>query len=72
MNFKNIFSGLAKPFLFGFVIATISCYKGLATRGGARGLRQSTTTAVVLSTIMIIVVDFLLTRILFFILGMEA
>ncbi|HLE41691.1 MAG TPA: ABC transporter permease [Nitrospirota bacterium] len=72
MNFQNIFSGIVKPFIFGFVIACISCYMGLATRGGARGLRQATTTAVVLSTIMIIITDFLLTRILFIVLGMQA
>jgi phospholipid/cholesterol/gamma-HCH transport system permease protein len=45
---------------------------GLSTRGGAQGLRRATTTAVVLSTIMIIVVDFLITQVLFFILGMQA
>ncbi len=72
MNFNNIISGLAKPFMFGFLIASISCYMGLSTRGGARGLRLSTTTAVVLSIIMIIVTDFLLTQILFLLLGMQA
>jgi phospholipid/cholesterol/gamma-HCH transport system permease protein len=71
MNFENIFSGIIKPFIFGFLIACISCYMGLATRGGARGLRQATTTAVVLSTIIIIVTDFMLTRILFIILRMQ-
>ncbi|HDO36053.1 MAG TPA: ABC transporter permease [Nitrospirae bacterium] len=71
MDFNNIFSGIAKPFIFGYLIACISCYMGLSTRGGARGLRRATTTSVVLSTIMIIVTDFALTRILMFILGMR-
>lgn len=71
MNFENIFSGIIKPFIFGYLIACISCYMGLATRGGAKGLRQATTTAVVLSIIIIIVTDFMLTRILFIILGMQ-
>jgi phospholipid/cholesterol/gamma-HCH transport system permease protein len=70
--YPNILSGLVKPFIFGYLIACISCSVGLSTSGGARGLRRSTTTAVVLSTIMIIVVDFLLTQVLFFILGMQA
>lgn len=69
MDFQNIFSGVVKPFLFGYLIACISCYMGLSTRGGARGLRKSTTTAVVVSMTMIIVFDFLLTRILLFVLG---
>ena len=71
MDFNNIFSGIAKPFIFGYLIACISCYMGLSTRGGARGLRRASTTSVVLSTIMIIVTDFALTRILMFILGMR-
>jgi phospholipid/cholesterol/gamma-HCH transport system permease protein len=69
MNFENIFSGLTKPFIFGYLIACISCYMGLATKGGARGLRKSTTTAVVFSMIMIIISDFLLTRVLLYVLG---
>ncbi|GAB4548000.1 MAG: ABC transporter permease [Thermodesulfovibrionia bacterium] len=71
MIFENIFSGVAKPFIFGYLISCISCYMGLSTRGGARGLRRATTTAVVISTIMIIVSDFMLTRVLLYLLGMR-
>ncbi|HDH53006.1 MAG TPA: ABC transporter permease [Nitrospirae bacterium] len=71
MDFDNIFSGITKPFIFGYLISTISCYTGLATRGGARGLRESTTTAVVFSMIMIIVSDFMLTKVLLYVLGMN-
>ncbi len=71
LNFENVFSGLAKPFIFGYLISTISCYMGLSTTGGARGLRRSTTMAVVLSTIFIIVSDFVLTRLLLIVLGMS-
>jgi len=69
--FENVFSGIAKPFIFGYLISCISCYMGFSTRGGARGLRRSTTNAVVASMIMIIVSDFILTRVLFYILGMR-
>ena len=68
-NFENVLSGFVKPFIFGYLIACISCYMGLSTRGGAIGLRRTTTRAVVISFIMIIVADFLLTRILLFLLG---
>jgi phospholipid/cholesterol/gamma-HCH transport system permease protein len=71
LDFENIFSGLVKPFIFGYLIACISCHMGLTTRGGARGLRQATTAAVVLSSVLIIVTDFLLTRILISVLGMQ-
>jgi phospholipid/cholesterol/gamma-HCH transport system permease protein len=69
LNFENVFAGSVKPFLFGYLIACISCYMGLSTRGGAIGLRRTTTRAVVTSFIMIIVADFILTRILLYILG---
>jgi phospholipid/cholesterol/gamma-HCH transport system permease protein len=68
-TFENVFAGAAKPFLFGYLIACISCHTGFTTRGGARGLRRTTTRAVVISFIMIIVADFILTRILLYILG---
>jgi phospholipid/cholesterol/gamma-HCH transport system permease protein len=64
-----VFSTVVKPFVFGYLIACISCYMGLSTRGGSRGLRKATTTAVVISTIMIIVMDFVMTRVLLFVFG---
>jgi phospholipid/cholesterol/gamma-HCH transport system permease protein len=69
MDFENIFSGMTKPFIFGYLVACVSCYMGLSTRGGARGLRRSTTSAVVFSMIMIIIADFVLTRVLLYALG---
>jgi phospholipid/cholesterol/gamma-HCH transport system permease protein len=69
MDFENIFAGVTKPFIFGYLIACVSCYMGLSTRGGARGLRKATTSAVVFSTILIIVSDFLLTRVLLIVWG---
>jgi phospholipid/cholesterol/gamma-HCH transport system permease protein len=64
LDFGNVLAGTIKPFIFGFIIACISCYVGLSTRGGAIGLRRTTTKAVVFYFIMIIVSDFALTRIL--------
>ncbi len=69
MEFDNIFSGLAKPFIFGYLISCISCYMGLTASGGARGLRKATTNAVVISMIMVIISDFMLTRILLYAMG---
>jgi phospholipid/cholesterol/gamma-HCH transport system permease protein len=69
LNFENLLSGSVKPFIFGYLIACISCYIGLSTKGGALGLRRTTTKAVVISFIMIIIADFVLTRILLYVLG---
>lgn len=69
LNFENIIAGITKPFVFGYLIASICCYVGLSTKGGAIGLRRSTTKAVVASIIMIIVSNFILARVLLYILG---
>lgn len=69
LTFENVFAGSVKPFIFGFLISGVSCYMGLTTRGGAIGLRKTTTKAVVLSIILIIISDFILTRILLYVLG---
>jgi phospholipid/cholesterol/gamma-HCH transport system permease protein len=71
MDFETITTGTVKPFMFGYLIACISCYSGLSTRGGAVGLRRSTTTAVVFSTIIVIVTDFLLTKVILYLFGQE-
>ncbi len=65
---ENILPGIAKPVLFGYLIACISCYLGLTTTGGAQGLRRSTTNSVVFSTAAVIVTDFMITRMLFLVL----
>ncbi|MBV9181553.1 MAG: ABC transporter permease, partial [Acidobacteria bacterium] len=60
--FQDVFMGLAKPVLFGFIIATIGCYYGLSARGGTQGVGRATTQAMVASSILIIMVDFFVTR----------
>lgn len=69
LTFENVFSGSIKPFIFGYLISCISCYYGLTTHGGAKGLRTSTTKAVVTSIVIVIATDFVLTRILLYALG---
>ena len=69
MEARYIVAGAVKPFVFGFIIAGISCYTGFTTKGGAVGLKSSTTRAFVLSTVMIIISDFVLTKIILFLFG---
>jgi phospholipid/cholesterol/gamma-HCH transport system permease protein len=54
-------SGLIKAFVFGMIIVTISCYKGMTTKGGAAGVGKSTTNSVVICYSVILIVNFLLT-----------
>jgi phospholipid/cholesterol/gamma-HCH transport system permease protein len=47
------------------IIATVSCYKGFNTQGGAEGVGKATTGAVVLSSMLILISDYFLTAMLF-------
>lgn len=60
----DFFSGLAKSFVFGIMIITISCFKGLRTKGGAAGVGRYTTTSVVICYSCILIGNFFLTIIL--------
>jgi phospholipid/cholesterol/gamma-HCH transport system permease protein len=65
MDMWDIFSSLIKAFLFGVVIAVIGCSWGLTTTGGAKGVGQSTTTAVVTSLLAVFVLNFFLSWLMF-------
>ncbi|MEK7348782.1 MAG: ABC transporter permease [Candidatus Eisenbacteria bacterium] len=67
MYFKmqDVFSGVLKAFFFGQIIATMGCYYGLKSEGGAEGVGLATTKAVVASCVLILVVDYLLASFLF-------
>lgn len=64
LKLKEVGAGLIKSFVFGGIISLVGCYVGFATSGGARGIGRSTTRAVVLSFILILAADYLLTRVL--------
>lgn len=60
----DFFSGIVKAFVFGVIIVTISCFKGMATKGGAAGVGRSTTSSVVICYSFILIINFLLTLLL--------
>ncbi len=55
---NHVMQGLEKAFVFGVLFSTIGCYKGFHTMGGAKGVGKSTTEAVVLALVSILIVDF--------------
>ncbi|HYH20766.1 MAG TPA: ABC transporter permease, partial [Azospirillum sp.] len=61
----DVISGLVKAAVFGFVIALMGCYFGYKSRGGAQGVGQATTNAVVAASILILVSNYLITGIFF-------
>lgn len=60
--YADVVQGLTKPIFFGFIIASVGCYFGMNTKGGTQGVGRSTTQAVVVSSVFIIIVDFLVSR----------
>jgi phospholipid/cholesterol/gamma-HCH transport system permease protein len=61
---QDLWQGLIKPFVFGFVIVTIACHVGLRTKGGTQGVGKATTVAVVAGSVAVIAADFFVTQIL--------
>lgn len=62
----DIVQGMVKPLIFAFVIATIGCHQGLRVKGGTQGVGRATTSAVVLSSVTVIVLDAFLSRVLLY------
>jgi phospholipid/cholesterol/gamma-HCH transport system permease protein len=67
--YGDVVEGLTKPLISGFIIATVGCYYGLKTTGGTRGVGRATTQAVVASSVLIILADFLVTQLMIGIFG---
>lgn len=64
LKFKDVFNGIEKAEVFGFVVVLVCCNIGLNTRGGPREIGASVTRAVVVSLILILVLDYFVTKIL--------
>jgi phospholipid/cholesterol/gamma-HCH transport system permease protein len=60
----DLWMGLIKPVAFGFVLVSIGCQVGLRTTGGTQGVGRATTRAVVSASVLVLAVDFLLTKLL--------
>ncbi|MDD5477594.1 MAG: ABC transporter permease [Candidatus Omnitrophica bacterium] len=65
--YKDLFTGLFKAWIFGMVIALVSCYEGFNVEGGAAGVGKATTRSVVITFIMIIAADCFFTALFYFI-----
>ena len=64
VELKDVVNGVFKSFVFALLIAVVSCHQGLITRGGPRGIGRSVTKAVVNSIVLIVIFDYILTRVL--------
>lgn len=64
VELEDVGNGVFKSFCFAWIIGIVSCHQGLVTRGGPRGIGRSVTKAVVNSIVLIVIFDYVLTRIL--------
>ncbi len=66
LEWSNFVPPTLKTAVFGFIIATVSCFFGYTTNEGAEGVRRAATNSVVVSSLLVIVADVLLVKIIFF------
>jgi len=65
LEFMDVVSGLVKAAVFGFLVALTGCYHGYNSKGGAQGVGQATTNAVVSASILILVFNYIITELFF-------
>ncbi len=63
---NDLIHGLSKPLVYGFIISTVGCYKGLWVKGGTQGVGRATTSAVVIASVSILATGFMLTTLLMY------
>ncbi|MBM3834460.1 MAG: ABC transporter permease [Verrucomicrobia bacterium] len=66
VELDDVANGLIKSFVFAVVIGIVSCHQGLQTIGGPRGIGRSVTKAVVNSIVLILILDYFVTRFLLY------
>jgi phospholipid/cholesterol/gamma-HCH transport system permease protein len=64
LTYNDVITGLIKPVVFGFIIATVGCYYGITTTGGTQGVGRSTTQAMVTASVLILATDAVLAQLL--------
>ncbi|MCW5746106.1 MAG: ABC transporter permease [Alphaproteobacteria bacterium] len=65
LQFDDVFSGVVKAAVFGFLIALMGCYQGYNSKGGAQGVGAATTAAVVSASVLILTFNYFLTEAFF-------
>jgi len=65
LTFDDVFSGVVKAAVFGLVVTILGCYHGYHSKGGAQGVGQATTNAVVSASILILILDYVITALFF-------
>jgi phospholipid/cholesterol/gamma-HCH transport system permease protein len=64
LDYRDVTQGMIKPVFFAVVVSLVGCYAGLTTTGGTEGVGRSTTRAMVMASVWILVLDFFITQFL--------
>ena len=64
VEMSDIIGGMVKASIFGLILTWVGTYKGYRTHGGARGVGESTTRSVVMSSIMVLISNYFITKVL--------
>jgi phospholipid/cholesterol/gamma-HCH transport system permease protein len=67
LSFGDLVIGFCKPVVFGFIVATVGCYRGLRVEGGTAGVGRATIMAFVDASVSVLIADLFLTRLLLYI-----
>jgi phospholipid/cholesterol/gamma-HCH transport system permease protein len=62
VEFGDFIPGVAKTFVFGFIVGIVGSYKGYTTEGGTEGVGRASTTSVVLASLLILIFDMILVK----------
>jgi phospholipid/cholesterol/gamma-HCH transport system permease protein len=65
--FGDLCIGFTKPLVFGFIIATVGCFEGFRVEGGTAGVGRATINAFVVSSVIVLVVDLFITKLLLYV-----
>ncbi|MGK9475337.1 MlaE family ABC transporter permease [Melioribacter sp. OK-6-Me] len=63
IEFGDFVPGIAKTFVFGYIVGIVGAYKGYTTEGGTEGVGRASTTSVVLASLLILIFDMILVKI---------
>jgi phospholipid/cholesterol/gamma-HCH transport system permease protein len=63
IEFGDLIPGIAKTFVFGYIVGIVGCFKGFTTEGGTEGVGKASTTSVVISSLLILIFDMVLVKI---------
>ncbi|HEX2983059.1 MAG TPA: ABC transporter permease [Ignavibacteriales bacterium] len=71
MEFGDLIPGVAKTFVFGYIVGLVGSYQGFNAAGGTEGVGKASTTSVVIASLLILLFDMILVKVTFLLWPMQ-